>query len=819
MAALRNLVSRLGRLRIPHTNRRTFQTSRSYHTPSASAQLKELLHVSDDVQDAIASGKPVVALESTIYTHGFPYPDNVALASRLESVVRLAGGVPATIGVLNGILKVGLGAEELIELASSSQKGKVMKVSRRDLGYICGLGLNGKGMYGGTTVAGTMVLAHLAGIKVFATGGLGGVHRGGENSMDISADLTELGRTPVAVVSSGCKSFLDIPRTLEYLETEGVLVGTFADGRQGSIDFPAFYTRESGIKAQRVIEDEAEAAAIIFAQNALRLSSGLLFANPVPSEYSLLKDEMDAIISQAIELAEAQGAHGSDNTPFVLAKIKELTGGRSVIANRALVEANVKCGTKVAVELAKLEKEQGTVGGDRHMPGAIGTFKEPSEPASIKDDMGDPVSPAELYSAPEILEKASVLVAGSLAIDFTCDYTPYTQKQGIKADHSPTLHTSNPSAIHQTLGGVGHNVALAASYMGSSVLFCSVVADDLSGRAALSALTKSSLRPQGIQVLGPTTGARTAQYVAINDSKKDLMLAMADMSILDTSDSHFDFTGFWEPLVHRTQPNWTVLDTNWSPQALSKWASLAKKHGSKIALEPVSTAKAERLFSHKHGSKPVIGPSNAVPHNSIDLATPNRYELAAMYTVARETGLFESAEWWRIINSLEMPSSGSRNRLISITTPELVDEGIPQQSIQLLPFMPCIVTKLGAQGLLLTQLLRPGDERLRAADYAPYIVGRAAVDTSADVGGVYVRLFPPAETLTDDVMVSVNGAGDTLLGVIVAGLSSPTAGADEHLRRLETILPVAQRASVMTLKSSNAVSESITDLAGLLRST
>jgi pseudouridine-5'-phosphate glycosidase/pseudouridine kinase len=311
----------------------------------------------------VATGKPVVALESTIYTHGFPYPESVALASLLESVVRVNGGIPATIGILNGVARVGLSAEELIELASTAEKKDALKVSRRDLGYICGLGMAGRRLHGGTTVSGTMVLAHLAGIKVFGTGGLGGVHRGGESSMDISADLTELGRTPVAVVSSGCKSFLDIPRTLEFLETEGVCVGTFADGREGTVDFPAFFSRDSGIKSPRVIRDEAEAAAIIYAQSRLPVNSGIHFANPVPAEQSIPRGEMDTIIEEAIRLAEVEGYRGSDNTPFVLAKIKELSGGKSVIANRALVEANVKRATKVAVELSKLEQADRGTGG------------------------------------------------------------------------------------------------------------------------------------------------------------------------------------------------------------------------------------------------------------------------------------------------------------------------------------------------------------------------------------------------------------------------------------------------------------------------
>jgi pseudouridylate synthase / pseudouridine kinase len=219
--------------------------------------------ISEEVREALFSQRPVVALETTIYTHGFPYPDNVALASELESIVRSNGGVPATIGILDGVARVGLSPEELIRLASSAGQMSTLKLSRRDLSYACGLQLNGKLFNGGTTIAATMILAHMAGIKVFATGGLGGVHRGGESTLDVSADLTELGRTPVAVISSGCKSFLDIPRTLEYLETQGVGVATFAQGRGDLVDFPAFWSRESGIKSPIAIQSEREAASII----------------------------------------------------------------------------------------------------------------------------------------------------------------------------------------------------------------------------------------------------------------------------------------------------------------------------------------------------------------------------------------------------------------------------------------------------------------------------------------------------------------------------------------------------------------------------
>ncbi|KAL2817411.1 Indigoidine synthase A like protein-domain-containing protein [Aspergillus granulosus] len=767
---------------------RGLRSARQNHRNHSFAQSK-FFQVSEEVRDAVATGKPVVALESTIYTHGFPYPDNVALASLLETVVRANGGVPATIGILNGVARVGLRADELIELASTAEKKSALKVSRRDLGYICGLGMAGKPLHGGTTISGTMVLAHLAGIKVFGTGGLGGVHRGGELSMDISADLTELGRTPVTVVSSGCKSFLDIPRTIEYLETEGVCVGTFADGRQGSVDLPAFFTRDSGIRSPKTIQNEAEAAAIIYAQSKLPVSSGILFANPVSEEHSIPKDEMDVIIEEAVRLADVEGYHGSDNTPFVLAKIKELSGGKTVVANRALVEANVKRATRVAVELSKLERS--AAANEQHMPAIPRIDRTDQATSEEKPNQLDSESTTQL-------KKVDVLVAGSLAIDLACDFVTAGQET------IPASQTSNPAVIEQSLGGVGHNVAFASKSLGSSVMFCSVVGDDLSGRAALSSLQQEGLTTQGVKVMPASSGARTAQYVAVNDAAKDLHVAMADMSILQLSSETFDFDEFYEPILARVKPSWVVVDANWSPELISKWVAAAKKHGARVAFEPVSTTKSQGLFKGSPETKAAIGESACIPNNSVSLATPNEFELAAMYSAARDEGLFDSTGWWRIIDAMGMSSSGSRDRLVAMTSASLVDAGIPQQSIQLLPFLPCIITKLGARGALLTQLLRPGDARLSAPEYSPYILSRAP-PTDELIGGVYMRLFPPAAELADGAIMSVNGAGDTLVGAVISGLAS---GQD----KVEKIITLAQEASLLTLKSPGGVSKDLAQL-------
>lgn len=405
--------------------------------------------------------------------------------------------------------------------------------------------------------------------------------------------------------------------------------------------------------------------------------------------------------------------------------------------------------------------------------------------------------------------KVELLVAGSLAIDLSCDFTPLDSQ---KVAVSPSVQTSNPATIEQSLGGVGYNVAIASNYIGSRVLFCSVVADDLSGKAALAAIKNEGLETTGIQVLSPSLGVRTAQYVAINDAKKDLFVAVADMTIMELSENELDVEGFWGSVVAQAQPNWLVVDGNWSSSVMAKWIELGQKVGARIAFEPVSTAKATRLFTRLAEGKPsgIIGPSDTVPRSKLDLAAPNELELTSMYSTAREMGLFDSPEWWNIINELNLSSAGSRDLLVSVTSPSLVDAGIPQQSIQLLPFIPALLTKLGPQGVLLTRLLPRGDARLTSPDYAPYIVSRCASVGSGNemVGGVYMRLFPPETVLADQDVVSVNGAGDTLLGVVVAGLASDRY-AGKHI---EDIIPLAQKASLCTLQSKGGVSSRIREL-------
>ena len=299
---------------------------------------KRFFDFKDEVKEALEGDRPVVALESTLISHGFPYPENLEVAGEMEEIIRGYGVVPATIAIIKGKIKVGLTRSELEFMAISKD---ILKVSRRDLAVIAAKGLNGA-----TTVAATMVVAERAGIKVFATGGIGGVHRGAEKTFDISADLQELVRTPVAVVCSGAKAILNLPLTLEYLETMGVPVIGF-----GSEEFPAFYCRESGLKVDYVVNDEKEAAGIIRAMQDLGLGGGMIIANPVPEEYALSMEYMNEIIEEAVRVAEKEGIKGKKLTPYLLNKIKELTGGKSLQANIELVKNNARVAAKIAYEL------------------------------------------------------------------------------------------------------------------------------------------------------------------------------------------------------------------------------------------------------------------------------------------------------------------------------------------------------------------------------------------------------------------------------------------------------------------------------------
>ena len=306
--------------------------------------MNRYLDVAPEVQEALKAGKPVVALESTIISHGMPYPQNVETALNVEKIIRDGGAVPATIAIIGGRLKAGLTPEEIDYLGKTG--AGVTKASRRDLPILVA-----EKRDGATTVTTTMMIAAMAGIEVFATGGIGGVHRGAETTMDISADLEELAHTPVMVVCAGAKSILDLGLTLEYLETHGVPVIGYQ-----TEELPAFYTRKSGFGVDYRLDSPEELAAAFHAQREMGLKTGMLVTNPIPEEYSMDHEVINKAIDEAVAEANRLGIHGKETTPFLLAKIKDITGGDSLASNIQLVYNNARLAAKTACELVALAK-------------------------------------------------------------------------------------------------------------------------------------------------------------------------------------------------------------------------------------------------------------------------------------------------------------------------------------------------------------------------------------------------------------------------------------------------------------------------------
>ncbi|XP_011045378.1 PREDICTED: pseudouridine-metabolizing bifunctional protein C1861.05 [Populus euphratica] len=318
---------------------------RHLHPPQSNSKIQEgLLKLSPEVTEALSSGHPVVALESTIISHGMPYPKNLKTAKEVEAIVRENGAVPATVAILDGVPCIGLSTGELERLATLGTKAQ--KTARRDIAHVVANRGNGA-----TTVSATMFFASMVGIHVFVTGGIGGVHRHGEQTMDISSDLTELGRTPVAVISAGVKSILDIPRTLEYLETQGVCVAAYKTN-----EFPAFFTERSGCKVHCHVDTPDDCARLIDANLKLKLGSGILIAVPIPKEHSASGGLIESAIQIALREARDKNITGNAETPFLLAKVNELTGGASLASNIALVKNNALVGAKIAVALAQLKE-------------------------------------------------------------------------------------------------------------------------------------------------------------------------------------------------------------------------------------------------------------------------------------------------------------------------------------------------------------------------------------------------------------------------------------------------------------------------------
>ncbi|TQS35148.1 hypothetical protein Golomagni_04440 [Golovinomyces magnicellulatus] len=722
------------------------------------------------------------------------------------------------------------------------------------------MGIAGNKIHGGTTISGTVFLSRWAGISIVGAGGIGGVHLGGQDSLDISADLMELGRTPIAVVCGGCKSYLDTARSLEFLETQGAVVATFADGRDGNVDFPGFLTRNSGVKSPKVFRDPKEAAAITFSLAKLGTRGnrytrpGSLFANPISETLSIPKDEIYEAVKQASSEANHRGIFGNEITPFLLARVRDITEGRSLLANRAVLESNVVMASKIAVQLASLwAKEDNTIKQNESLD--IGkpllarrnltvSFSQPheskkpeifvkkedpskkeikapefrikkhfSKPSKVLGEVKVEASTAtdllRLNSRPEYTP--AIAVIGTVAIELTCNLV-LGPNAAFNVDLQPNMNSSNISRIEQNIGGVSHNVALAAHLVSGNqrVRLCSLVANDSSGSMIMQSLKTETLDLSGIRILprlvnrsGIAVPNRTAQYVAINDGKKDLVLGMADMQI-------FRHNSYDCSKLTLKKLKWAIIDANWTRKVVRGLMSMFRTNYPlvKIAFEPTSDQRAADIF-HTSANPGEDGGdiSNALdvfPNHKIDLVTPDIAQLDKMFCAANTNGYFENNDHWHVLDAFGIHGTQSRDRYRAIAGEELTEKGVPFQTIYLLPYMPTILTKLSSNNVLLTELLKIGDPRLEDAKHEQWIISRTR-NSHMFIGGVYMRLFKAADTVDPADIVNSKGVGETLLGILVSGLSRGLI-IDEHL------IDIAQKGASMTLKCKHAVSPSLGEL-------
>ncbi|XP_055637634.1 uncharacterized protein LOC129776181 [Toxorhynchites rutilus septentrionalis] len=524
-----------------------------------------LIDIQPAVREALQMApQTVVALESTIVTHGMPYPHNLETALEVEQIVRQKGAVPATIAIVEGRIQVGLSGDQLARLAKADYR-QTIKTSRRDLAYVLS-----KGLSGGTTVAGTLLVTDMVGIRVFATGGIGGVHRGGEHTMDVSADLVELGRTPVAVVSSGVKSILDIPRTLEYLETQGVCVASY---KCPDLDFPAFYTRSSGSKAPYNLDSASEAARMISVNSALGLRSGFLIGVPLPEEFSLDRKEMDEVIAQSLAEADRLGIKGKEVTPFILAAVSSITTGRSLESNMALIKNNARVASEIAVELYRIENRKCGVG--------ISETSE-TEATNVSSQR-----PAPVVIGGSIVDTCITVLDGDLKLD--------------GATYHATIDISG--------GGVGRNIAEGIWKIYGNVHLISAVGNDQNGEYLKRLLPNHC----GSSIV--TTGSHpTANCSVLLDNQGECKLVVGDMSIHNAIS--VDWINSHSKLIQGTPL--VIIDSNISASAMKAIFQLCRQYGKPVFFEPTDMRAA---------SKPFSGSVRDDAIQVIRFVTPNLYEL------------------------------------------------------------------------------------------------------------------------------------------------------------------------------------------------
>ncbi|KAF8941739.1 hypothetical protein BGZ47_007239 [Haplosporangium gracile] len=721
----------------------------SLSKPRHLSTLSSTLRFSDEVKVALDQKKPLVALESTIISHGMPYPANFETAIALEKVVRDNGATPATIAILDGQIHIGLSQEQIRHLAKMGREA--VKASRRDLAVVMA-----KKQTGATTVSATMLLAHRAGISVFATGGIGGVHRGYEETMDASADLTELGRTPVAVVCAGVKSILDIGRTLEFLETQGVTVATYGK----TPDFPAFFTRTSGFQSMLNIETPKEAAELIAANHAVDLQSGIVIGVPIAKEDAMDDILVGEAINVAVKESIEQGIIGKESTPFLLKRVNELTGGNSLKSNIALVKQNASVAAKIAKDLAALNV------GSQHRSYSTSARR---------------MKHAQAASGP-------VMVIGGTVVDIT----------STASTAMDVLHSSFPGTTRHTLGGVGRNIAEGISMLnggGNDLVFVSVVGEALKGATTedmFGRWLKNAIARRGgdSSEIYPVPGARTATYTAIHDASGNLVSAIADMEIFDLMP--IDKV---EKAIRKYRPRTVCFDANLSSECMKAILETCRGQNVHSFFEPTSVAKCARPLDRS-----LLEP---LKDGLLRFSSPNEYELAAMAKQARELVDYN--------NTLSIRSSiGGYSEFVSNDTLRALEESeyadLLRDATDLSRFIPTLFIKLGAKGVLVFQ--RPKSESVarggaRGGEGHPYEALRW-------------KMFPAYKV---ESTRSVTGAGDSFVASVVTSIhnadkivSDPSVSLEDPVvfwKHLDEIIHDGQTAAILTMQTHESISPAL----------
>ncbi|KAJ3857815.1 indigoidine synthase A-like protein [Lentinula lateritia] len=705
------------------------------------SSLTRVLDVHPEVVDALASKKPVVALETTLVTHGFPYPTNYDLSNSLESIVRSTRAIPATIGIIEGRIKIGLEMAEVERLANPEKPDSVVKISRRDIAPAVALRSSG-----GTTVSATLIFAALAGIKMCFS--LGGVHRGGESSMDISADLQELARCPVGLVSSGAKSILDIGRTLEYLETLGVPVISYGPSKE----FPAFFAPRSGFQVPWNTHSPNTAANILYTQSQLKMNNGALFAVPIPGKFEAAGAEIQLAVDQAVAESETNGIskRGKDATPWLLKRVSELSKGSSLASNIALLENNVRIGKY-----------------------AFHVFREPLATEN---------------------NNASLLVFGAAAVDISAN----------AFEMAPNFASGStvPGTIAVSLGGVARNIAEASHRVSSkgSVLLVAPIGNDAFGHLLMEETANFGMRTDGLLL---QKNQRTAVCNMIMDSHGGLTTGIADMAILETE----QFTTKAIGMIKRVNPTLVIIDGNCSPEIISAVVKLCTEQGIKGS-EPTSVVKSTRILQAVENVSSSTSPIDFISPNLIELR--EIFESANEKSLLSKPDYWIALDNFSLTSRYRMDLEHLSRVNVTDKDPSkgtlsfLLDQGAAQMAVRLLPFFRHIVIKCGDKGVLVAMR----QSRTSRWHSEQSNIQRHQIINHSDSDTVVLSHF---SALPVESLANVNGAGDSFVGALASCLVKQPNAFDSS-ETLTQAIGIAQRAAVLTLGSPYAVSPQLSIL-------